>query len=122
MGEFPNRATQFSKERQPEKEKRCVPKVHGKTILKRFLSIEMDSENPVTGETERLSVAEVIYLKQIAKAMNEGDFQSFKELCDRFEGKTQASVNIDAEVKNKVIRVGFKKPEELEETEEKEED
>jgi hypothetical protein len=120
MGEFPNKATQFSKERQPEK--RNVPRVHGKTILKRFLSIEMDYENPVTGETERLSVAEIMYLKQIAKSINDSDFQSFKELCDRHEGKTQASVNIDAEVKNKVIRVGFKKPEELEETEEKEED
>lgn len=109
MAEFPNKATQFSKDRQPDPEKRCVPRVHGKTILKRFLSIEMDSENPVTGETERLSVADIIYLKQIAKAMNEGDFQSFKELCDRFEGKTQASVNIDAEVKSKVVRVGFKK-------------
>lgn len=109
MGEFPNKATQFSKTNQPPNESKRVPKIHGKHILHKFLSLESEAENPVTGETELLSVAERMYLKQIAKAMLEGDINAFKELCDRFEGKTQASLNIDAEVKSKVVRVGFKK-------------
>lgn len=71
-----------------------------KTILERFLNLEMKQKNPFTQETEQMTVLELINLKQIANAL-EGDLASYKELINRHEGiltaKTeQTNINIDA--------------------------
>jgi len=87
MGEFPNKATQFSKTNQPPNESKRVSKIHAKTILDRFLSIEKNMQNPLNGELENMSIAELMHLKQIANAM-QGDLAAYKEIIDRFEGKT----------------------------------
>lgn len=57
-----------------------------KTILKKFLHLVMDTNNPITGVTENLSVLEQMNLKQIANALG-GDLSSYRELIDRYEGK-----------------------------------
>ena len=71
-----------------------------KTILERFLNLEMKQKNPFTQEVEQMTVLELMNLKQIANAL-EGDLQAFKEIIDRHEGKViakteQKNINIDA--------------------------
>lgn len=91
MGEFPNKATQFSKTNQPPNESKKVSKIHSKTILERFLSIEKDMVNPLTGLEDKISIAELMHLKQIANAV-QGDLGSYKEIIDRLEGKTTTKI------------------------------
>ena len=48
-----------------------------KTILERFLNLEMTKKNPFTNEMEKMSVKEILNLKQISNAI-EGDLASYK--------------------------------------------
>lgn len=82
---FPNKATQFSSENQPEKNGRPKGSLSTKTILDRFLNSEMEQLNPFTKELEKMTVQELMSLVQIKKAL-EGDLQAFKEITDRYEG------------------------------------
>ena len=71
-----------------------------KTILARFLNLEMKQKNPFTQEIEQMTVLELMNLKQIANALA-GDLSAYKELVNRHEGlltaKTeQTNINIDA--------------------------
>ena len=76
-----------------------------KTILERFLNIEMKQKNPFTQEIEQMTVLELMNLKQIANAL-EGDLAAFKEIIDRHEGKITVKSEITAEVKNTIISLG----------------
>jgi hypothetical protein len=69
-----------------------------KTILERFLNLEMKQKNPFTQEMENMSVLELMNLKQIANAL-EGDLQAFKEIIDRHEGKLSQKTEIAGELK-----------------------
>ena len=109
MGEFPNKSTQFSKERQPEN--RGKRDITAKTILNRFLSIEKNMQNPLNGELENMSIAELMHLKQIANAM-QGDLAAYKEIIDRFEGKTKQSIELDANIEQNITRITVKKRDE----------
>ena len=108
MGEFPNKATQFSSERQPEH--RTKRDISSKTILNRFLSIEKDMINPLNGLEEKLSMAEIMHLKQLANAI-QGDLGSYKEIIDRLEGKSKQLIDLDANVEQTVTRITVKKRE-----------
>lgn len=71
-----------------------------KTILERFLNLQMKQKNPFTQEIENMSVLELMNLKQIANAL-EGDLAAYREMIDRYEGKVMAkaelvNLNIDA--------------------------
>ena len=68
-----------------------------KTILERFLNLEINQRNPFTKEMENMSVLELMNLKQIANAL-EGDLQAFKEVVDRYEGKLTAKTEISGEL------------------------
>jgi len=92
MGSFPNKETQFSKENQPEKNGRPKGSLSAKTILNKFLSLEQEYENPVTGVFENMSVYEMMSLSIIAKA-KDGDLQAYKEILDRLEGKAQQNID-----------------------------
>ena len=79
---------------------RPVGSKNTKTILERFLNLEMKQKNPFTQEIEQMTVLELMNLKQIANAL-EGDLAAYKELINRHEGlltaKTeQTNINIDA--------------------------
>jgi len=64
-----------------------------KTILNRFLSlVEKGVKNPVTGEFEDMTVAEVMNLSIIAKA-RKGDLSAYREVLDRLEGKPQQNID-----------------------------
>ena len=84
----PPKEHRFSSTNQPPNESKRVPKLHSKTILERFLSIEKDMTNPLTGLEDKLSIAEIMHLKQIANAV-QGDLSAYKEIIDRLEGKTK---------------------------------
>jgi len=73
-----------------------------KTILERFLNIEMKQTNPFTKKMENMTVLELMNLKQIANAL-EGDLQAFKEIIDRYEGKITNKTEISGELKSKSI-------------------
>jgi hypothetical protein len=67
--------------------------ISSKTILSRFLSlVEKGVKNPVTGEFEDMTVAEVMNLSIIAKA-RKGDLSAYREILDRLEGKAQQSID-----------------------------
>lgn len=85
--------TQFSKENQPENRGRPKGYLNAKTILEKFLTVELDQENPFSGEIEKMSVAELMHLKQIASAL-EGDLQAYKEIISRIEGDNKQSVEV----------------------------
>ena len=56
------------------------------TRLQRFLNATMRGKNPVTKEDEDFTVAELMDLKQIQKALN-GDTAAWEKILDRMEGK-----------------------------------
>lgn len=67
--------------------------ISSKTILNRFLSlVEKNVKNPVTGEFEDMTVAEVMNLSIIAKA-RKGDLSAYREVLDRLEGKPQQNID-----------------------------
>jgi hypothetical protein len=109
MGEFPNKSTQFSKDRQPEN--RGKRDISSKTILNRFLSIEKDMINPLNGLEEKLTISEIMHLKQLANAI-QGDLGSYKEILDRIEGKTKQSFELDANIEQNITRITVKKRDE----------
>ena len=84
---------------------RPVGSKNTKTILERFLNLEMKQKNPFTQEIEQMTVLELMNLKQIANAL-EGDLAAFREIIDRHEGKITVKSEITAEVKNTIISLG----------------
>lgn len=68
-----------------------------KTILERFLNLEMKQKNPFTEQDEKMSVLELMHLKQIANAL-EGELSAYKEILDRHEGKVINNINQNIEV------------------------
>jgi hypothetical protein len=92
MAEFPNKATQFTKDNQPEGKGRPKGSLNTKTILSRFFNFEMEQTNPFTKELEKMTVKELMSLVQIKKAM-EGDLPAYKELLDREEGKVTDKID-----------------------------
>ena len=86
MAEFPNKNTQFSSERQPQKNGRPKGSRDRQTIVKYWLEAIKEARNPITGELEQLPVADQIVLSLIGKALK-GDVSAFKELMDSGYGK-----------------------------------
>jgi hypothetical protein len=84
---------------------RPVGSKNTKTILERFLNLEMKQKNPFNQEIEQMSVLELMNLKQIANAL-EGDLQAYKEIIDRHEGKVTVKSEVTAEVTTNVISLG----------------
>ena len=81
MGEFPNKATQFSSTNQPPPER----KTHGlqlSRLIKRVWNEEIKDDHG--NETVRGLLA----VKALMDKAEEGDVQAFRELADRVEGKS----------------------------------
>jgi hypothetical protein len=64
-----------------------------KTRLQRILNLIEKHKNPVTGEMEDFTVAELLDLQQIIKA-RKGDTKAYSLLMDRLEGKPSQAVDI----------------------------
>ena len=102
MGEFPNKATQFSSENQPANSGRKFGSLGTKAILKKFLDLEMNQVNPFTKEIEKMSVAELMALVQIKKALK-GELQSWKEILDRTDGKVEQKIDAKVSTENPIF-------------------
>lgn len=65
-----------------------------KALLRELLQTVLDKENPVTKETGKFTAEDLMHLKQIAKAINEGDTRAYEAVLDRIDGRpTQAFGN-----------------------------
>ncbi len=64
-----------------------------RTQIQKILSTEIDEENPITGEKERISVADVLIMKQVLKA-KKGDTRAFEVLKDHIEAKPKQGIDI----------------------------
>lgn len=67
--------------------------LNSKTRLERILNLIEKHKNPVTGEIENFTVAEVLDLKQIVKA-RQGDTKAYQTIMDRLEGKPSQAVDM----------------------------
>lgn len=68
-----------------------------KTILEKFLNVEMKQKNPFTKIDEQMTVLELMNLKQIANAL-EGDLAAYKEIIDRHEGKVVNKIDQNSNI------------------------
>ena len=98
--------TPYTKGQSGNPKGRPVGALGSKTILQKYLNITTNAVNPITNETESLTVAEQMHLKQIAKAID-GDIYSYKEINDRLEGRTTIVQEIKQEVTQKTLRIGY---------------
>ena len=57
-----------------------------KTIVRKWLMVEQEFKNPITGTVETLSQADIMTLSLISKA-RKGDVAAFRELMDSGFGK-----------------------------------
>lgn len=64
-----------------------------KTRLQRILNLIEEHKNPVTGELEKFTVAELLDMQQVIKA-RKGDTRAYQILLDRLEGRPQQSVDM----------------------------
>lgn len=77
---------------------------NAKTRYQRILNLIERIKNPVTGETEEFTVAEVLDLKLIEKA-RKGDIRAYQEVMDRLEGKAQQSIDMNVDGKVSIVTV-----------------
>ena len=66
------------------------------TIAKKWLEVMQDSKNPISGEVEKLSQADLMTLALIHKA-RKGDVSAYKQLMDSAFGLPQQNVNVTEE-------------------------
>ena len=85
------------------------------TRLQRFLNATRRGKNPLSGEEEEFTVAELMDLQQIKKALN-GDTSAWEKILDRLEGKSKNPVEfsgVDGEpiqVEQTLIQIAFRQP------------
>ncbi len=77
--------------RNPKGRGKGVP--NAKTRYQRMLNLIEKVKNPVTGEIEEFTVAEIMDMKVMQKARN-GDLPAYKEIMDRLEGRAQQAVDV----------------------------
>lgn len=89
MGEFPNRATQFSKTNQPPVEKKSRKNSRNiKSVLRDLLELPQDPDNPNSVNNLEWICAKLVNMAK------EGDLASIDRIFDRTEGKpSQETVN-----------------------------
>lgn len=61
---------------------------NAKTRMARFLELSINGKNPITKEDELFTVAELMDLQVISKAIK-GDLQAWEKINDRLEGKSK---------------------------------
>lgn len=61
---------------------------NAKTRMARFLELSINGKNPITKDDEMFTVAELMDLQVISKAIK-GDLQAWEKINDRLEGKAK---------------------------------
>lgn len=99
MGEFPNKATQFTSENQPPNEAKRVPKT--KTIKRIIREIWVDElvDDGANGKVSRA----VKGIKAIIREVEKGNVPAFNALVDRLEGKPKQTIDQTTDGIQKVV-------------------
>jgi hypothetical protein len=81
-------------------EGRPVGSKNRSTIAKKWLEVELNERNPLTGLAEKLSYEDIITLTQIKKAQYDEDTLAYKALMDSAYGapKQEHDMDIKAEL------------------------
>ena len=96
----PSDGKKFDSENQPANRGRPKGVPNTATRLSRFLNATMRGKHPVTGEDQEFTVAEIMDLQQVAKAMK-GDTAAWEKILDRMEGKAKnvnENLNLNVDV------------------------
>jgi len=93
----PPKATQFQKGKSGNEAGRPAGTRSTKVLLRELLDTILDDENPLSKERGKYSVAELMHLKQIAKAMKEGDTRAYEAVLDRIDGRPTQMLASDPE-------------------------
>ncbi len=83
---------------------RTPGKILLRTVLKRILHQEIDFENPLTKELEKLSINEVIALKLIKRALD-GNLRAIELIFDRVDGKVADMLQL-GNIDDKPLEIG----------------
>lgn len=94
--------TPFSSHYQPEKNGRPKGSRNRSTIVREWLEVTQKLKNPITGENEELSQADMITLALISKA-RKGDVAAFKELMDSGFGKNVEVIEQHIESESNIV-------------------
>lgn len=97
MGEFPNKATQFSSENQPENRGRKEGSKNRATIAKKWLEVTSQGENYITKKFEELTEEDWQILSLI-KQGRRGNTQAVKLLFDMVYGPMDKNINHSGQV------------------------
>lgn len=65
------------------------------TIVRKWLEAIKESRNPITGELERLPIADQMVLKLIGKVLTDADVAAFRELMDSSYGKVKDKIETE---------------------------
>jgi hypothetical protein len=109
-GETPKGAKPFTSEHQPENRGRPPGSKSRSTVLKKWLTAEIDIKNPLTKLKQRGTVEDEVVLALITKA-RQGDVPAIKEVLDTMYGKltdkVQLDVNqLDADIERELALLG----------------
>lgn len=91
----------FTSEYQPAKRGRPKGRLNRKTLFKKWLEISEKTENPLTGEFENLSQADIVVLAIIKEARN-GSIAHAKELFDSAFGKVPFATEDPSDAPQKI--------------------
>ena len=70
---------------------------NAKTIIKKWLDVKENHENPVTKQMEELSQLDIIVLAQLTKARKQ-DTRAFEAILDRVEGKPKQEIDVNQDI------------------------
>ena len=84
----------FTSENQPEGRGRPKGSKNRSTILKKWLTAELDIVNPITKDKQRGTVEDEVMLALITQA-RKGDIGAIKEVLDTMYGKLASNVHVD---------------------------
>lgn len=85
------------------------------TRLEKFLNAVIKGKDPITGEETSFTVAEMMDLKQVAKALK-GDTTAWDKLNDRLEGRAKQSTEVSGkdgepiQFEQTVIKIAYRPP------------
>jgi hypothetical protein len=99
-GKIPEGATPFLPGNNANPNGRPVGSKNRSTIAKKWLEVERNERNPLTGLAEKLSYEDIITLTQIKKAQYDEDTLAYKALMDSAYGapKQEHDMDIKAEL------------------------
>lgn len=106
MGEFPNKATQFSSDNQPEKNGRPKGAVGRAAIAKKWLSVMSKGENIITRQHEELSEEDWQFLS-LVKQGRRGNVKAIEMLFEMLYGPIEKKMEHGGNIQLEQIKGHF---------------